>query len=80
MTPEITLRQLFAVAALTSALIAAITLSTKGVLASPTGPDTPVAPPSRHQMAQLDYVPGWWSRVVLYTPFGRYATYCDGEL
>ncbi len=34
-TPDITLRQLFAVAALTSALTAAITLSTSGVVASP---------------------------------------------
>jgi hypothetical protein len=34
-TPEMTLRQLFAVVALTSALIAPITLSTKGVLVSP---------------------------------------------
>jgi hypothetical protein len=35
MTPEITLRQLFAVAALTSAFTAPITLSTSGVVTSP---------------------------------------------
>ena len=34
-TPEMTLRQLLAVAALTSALIAPTTLSTSGVVASP---------------------------------------------
>jgi hypothetical protein len=35
MTPEITLRHFFAVAALTSALMAPITLSISGVVASP---------------------------------------------
>ena len=53
MTPEMTLRQLLAVAALTSALIAPITLSTSGVVASPSR-TSPIA--GKHVVLQLTTV------------------------